>query len=170
MAEFDTLRFGSIDVPGEEQIEFRRGLLGFEQLRRFVHVEVAEEAPFGWLQSLDEPQTAFVVANPAVFFPGYKIEIDPRELGDIRPGPNDRLVVLGICTIPDRFTDASMNLLGPIAINAVTQKGKQLVLNRSGFTTQHRLTDGDVKIEAEPRQRSKLKPRATRQPAQATNF
>ena len=45
MAEFDTLRFGRIDVPGEEQSEFRRGLLGFEQLRRFVHVEVAEEAP-----------------------------------------------------------------------------------------------------------------------------
>jgi len=164
MAEFDTLRFGSIDVPVDEQIEFRRGLLGFEQLRRFVHVEVAEEAPFGWLQSLDEPQTAFVVANPAIFFPDYKIEIDPRELGDVKPDPNDRLVVLGVCTIPDEFCDASMNLQGPIVINAVTRKAKQLVLNRSGFTTQHRLAGGADRDEPKPLRRGKLKAPAARQP------
>jgi flagellar assembly factor FliW len=152
MAEFETLRFGKIDVPPEEQIEFRRGLLGYERLRRFVHLEIAGEAPLGWLQSLEEPGTAFVVANPAVFFPNYKIEIDPRELGEVKPGPNDRLLVLGICTVPDDFSDISINLLGPLVINTATHLGKQVVLNRSPYSTQHRLADAsDAVGKTKPR-------------------
>jgi len=150
MAEFETVRFGTLDVPADEQIEFVRGVLGFEKLRRFVHLQVEEEAPFGWLQSLEDPQVAFVVANPAAFFPHYAIEIDPRELGDARPEPNERLEILGICTIPDSFSEISMNLLGPVVINAATRKGKQLVLNRSAYSTQHKLTDPAPQAEVAP--------------------
>jgi flagellar assembly factor FliW len=141
MPQFETLRFGCIDVPETEVIEFRRGLLGFESLRRFVHIERDEERPFGWLQSLDDPSIAFVIANPAIFFPDYLVQVDPRELGEVRPGPNDRLLVLGICTIPERFADISMNLQGPLVINCATRRGKQLVLNRSPYRTQHPLTE-----------------------------
>jgi flagellar assembly factor FliW len=141
MASFETVRFGSLEVPDDERLEFNRGLLGFEKLRRFVHLEVEAEYPFGWLQSLEDPAIAFVVANPAVFFPDYKIEVDPRELGDVRPGANERLLVLGICTIPETFRDVTMNLQGPLVINEATRKGKQLVLNHSGYVTQHRLAE-----------------------------
>ena len=139
MSEFETVRFGTIEVPDGEQILFRRGLLGFEKLRRFVHLELENEAPLGWLQSLDDPKIAFVVANPAVFFPDYRIEIDVRELGDVEPAPNDRLLVLGICTIPDQVEDMSMNLQGPLVISTATQLGKQIVLSRSQYSTRHPL-------------------------------
>ena len=141
MTTFATVRFGTLDVPGSEQIEFSRGLLGFEHLRRFVHLETEEEHPFGWLQSLEDPDVAFVVANPAIFFPHYCLEIDPRELGDVRPEPNEKLLVLGICTIRESLMDVSMNLQGPLVINRVTRRGKQLVLNHSGYNTQHRLAE-----------------------------
>ena len=166
MSAFETVRFGSIEVPDEEQIELRRGLLGFEQLRRFVHIEMTDEAPFGWLQSLDDPEIAFVVANPALFFPAYSIEIDPRELGEVKPDPNDRLLVLGICTIPENSAEATMNLQGPVVINTASRKGKQLVLNRSDYATQHRLAEGDQSsTKAKPAHAPGLKPRAVRQPA-----
>jgi len=141
MPQVETVRFGILDVPEADVIEFRRGLLGFESLTRYVHIERDAEAPFGWLQSLDDPSVVFVVANPAVFFPNYEVQIDPRELGDVCPGPNDRLMVLGICTIPGAFADIRMNLQGPLAINSSTGRGKQLVLNRSPYRTQHRLAD-----------------------------
>jgi flagellar assembly factor FliW len=144
MSDFETVRFGALNVPDNQHIEIVRGLLGFEKLRRFVYVQREEEAPCGWLQSLEDPQVAFVVANPAAFFPRYKIEIDPRELGDVHPGPNERLDVLGICTIRSSVPEVSMNLLGPVVINTTTKKGKQLVLNRSGYSTQHWLTDEEL--------------------------
>lgn len=141
MPQVETVRHGLLDVPEAEVVEFRRGLLGFESLTRYVHIELDEEAPFGWLQSLDDPSIAFVVANPAIFFPSYEVRIDSRELGEVRPGPNDRLEVLCICTIPQQFADIRMNLQGPLVINSATRRGKQLVLNRSPYRTQHRLAD-----------------------------
>jgi flagellar assembly factor FliW len=141
MPKFETIRFGTIEVPEEEVLEFRRGLLGFESLTRFVHIVSQEDAPFGWLQSLDDARIAFVVTNPAVFFPDYRVEVDPRELGEVRPGPNDRLVVVSICTLPEQFADATLNLQGPLVWNASTRRGKQLVLNRSPYHTQHRLIE-----------------------------
>jgi flagellar assembly factor FliW len=163
MSQYATLRFGTIDVPDHERIEFRRGLLGFERLKTFVHLELPDEAPFGWLQSLEDPQVAFVVVNPAVFFPAYRIEVDPRELGEVRPGPNDRLLVLGICTIPEQFSDISVNLLGPLVINTATGRGKQIVLNRSAYTTQQRLTDDDLPgAPAPPRAKARARARSPR--------
>lgn len=154
MSEFETIRFGTIEVPDDEQILFHRGLLGFEKLRRFVHLELEEEAPLGWLQSLDDPKIAFVVANPAVFFPEYRIEIDVRELGDVKPAPNDKLTVLGICTIPDQVEDVSMNLQGPLVISMATRRGKQIVLTRSEYSTRHPLAQSPDP-EAQPGQNSR---------------
>jgi len=141
MPQYETVRFGTIEVPEAEIIELRRGLLGFEGLTRFVHLEADEEAPFSWLQSLDDPGTSFVVANPVAFFPEYRIEVDPRELGDVKPEANERLLVFGICTLADQCADITMNLQGPIIVNAATRRGKQVVLNRSPYSTQHRLVD-----------------------------
>jgi flagellar assembly factor FliW len=141
MATIATVRFGALDVPENEQVEFSRGLLGFENLKRFVHLEINDEFPFGWLQSLEDPQIAFVVANPALFFPQYRVDVDPRELGDVLPEPNEKLLVLGICTLPQTLKEVTMNLQGPLVINLSSRKGKQLVLNHSGYATAHRLTE-----------------------------
>ena len=149
MTNIATVRFGVLEVPESEQLEFGRGLLGFEHLKRFVHVEIDAEQPFGWLQSLEDPQVAFVVSNPALFFPDYKVELDPRELGDVRPGPNERLLVLGICTLAESPALVTMNLQGPVVINQASRRGKQLVLNHSGFGTRHRLTEG-IEKEVQP--------------------
>lgn len=161
MNTFATVRFGALEVPASEQLEFGRGLLGFEHLKRFVHVVIDEERPFEWLQSLDDPQVAFVVANPALFFPQYRVEVDPRELGDVRPGPNERLLVLGICTMAESPALVTMNLQGPLVVNQATRRAKQLVLNHSDYGTQHRLTDGILSTE-------QVSPQSARQPEMRT--
>jgi len=163
MATIATVRFGALDVPENEQVEFSRGLLGFENLKRFVHVEIEEEFPFGWLQSLEDPKIAFVVANPALFFPQYRLDVDPRELGDVRPGPDEKLLVLGICTLPESLHEVSMNLQGPLVINLSSRKGKQLVLNHSGYATAHRLTESSsLQVAAHTQETRSHAPRAIR--------
>jgi len=159
MAQVETVRFGRLEVAEDDVIEFGRGILGFESLTRFVHIERDQEAPFGWLQSLDDPSVAFAVANPAIFFPTYEVRVDPRELGDVTPGPNDRLVVLGICTFPGEPSEMRMNLQGPLVVNSATRRGKQLVLNRSPYRTQHRLVEPQP-VAVQTRPAPNWKPRA----------
>jgi len=62
----------------------------------------------------------------------------------VRPGPNERLLVLGICTLAETPALVTMNLQGPVVINQASRRGKQLVLNHSGYGTQHRLSEGLV--------------------------
>jgi len=136
-----TLRFGELDIPEENIIEFPKGLIGFEQFKKYVLLEREDSDPFVWLQSLEDPNLAFVVINPVIFFKNYKIEIHYKELEDIAVRSLDRIEVYSVVTIPEDIMKMSINLLGPLVINLDNNRAKQLVLVNSSYTIQHFIMD-----------------------------
>jgi flagellar assembly factor FliW len=58
-----TKHFGEIEIDNKEIITFEDGLPGFEDLNKFVLLGQDEESPFGWLQSIDQPDYAFVLVT-----------------------------------------------------------------------------------------------------------
>jgi len=136
-----TLRFGELDIPEENIIEFPKGLIGFEQFKKYVLLEREDSDPFVWLQSLEDPNLAFVVINPVIFFKNYKIEIHYKELEDIAVRSLDRIEVYSVVTIPEDIMKMSINLLGPLGINLDNNRAKQLVLGNSSYTIQHFIMD-----------------------------
>jgi len=136
-----TLRFGELDIPEENIIEFPKGLIGFEQFKKYVLLEREDSDPFVWLQSLEAPNLAFVVINPVIFFKNYKIEIHYKELEDIAVRSLDRIEVYSVVTIPEDIMKMSINLLGPLVINLDNNRAKQLVLVNSSYTIQHFIMD-----------------------------
>ncbi|MBD3216662.1 MAG: flagellar assembly protein FliW [candidate division Zixibacteria bacterium] len=136
-----TFRFGELEIPEENIIEFPKGLIGFEQFKKFVLLEREDSDPFCWLQSLEDPNLAFVVINPTIFFKNYKIEIHYKELEDIQVSSLDRIEIFAIVTIPDDISKMSANLLGPLVINLDNNNGKQVVLSNSPYTIQHYVLD-----------------------------
>ena len=60
-----TLRFGEIEIDESRIIEMPVGIIGFED-RRFVIISPDRYGQFFWLQSLDNPDLAFVVTDPAL--------------------------------------------------------------------------------------------------------
>ncbi|MBZ0255347.1 flagellar assembly protein FliW, partial [bacterium] len=97
---FDTTRFGSIEIPESDILTLPEGLVGFNLYRRFTILKDPEQEPFLWLQSLDEPDLAFVVVNPLLFFPGYDIKVKRSELSNIDLEDLSKAEVLTIVTIP----------------------------------------------------------------------
>ncbi|HDS01896.1 MAG TPA: flagellar assembly protein FliW [candidate division Zixibacteria bacterium] len=136
-----TFRFGELEIPEENVIEFPKGLIGFEQFKQFVLLERRDSEPFRWLQSLEDPDLAFVVVNPVIFFKYYKIEVHYKELEDIQVSTLDRTQIFTVITIPDDISRMSANLLGPLVINLDNNCGKQIVLSNSTYTTRHYLLD-----------------------------
>jgi flagellar assembly factor FliW len=136
-----TFRFGELEIPEQNIIEFPKGLIGFEQFKKFVLLEREDSDPFCWLQSLEDPNLAFVVINPTIFFKNYKIEIHYKELEDIQVSSLDRIEIFAIVTIPDDIAKMSANLLGPLVINLDNNNGKQIVLSNSPYTIQHYVLD-----------------------------
>src|SRR3954471_20341424 len=132
-----TTRFGGLEVNEERIISFPKGLLGFPQHQRYALIQTGEENYFFWLQSVDEPQLAFVVADPAIFFKDYEVPIREEtqlalELTDVAATQ-----VFVICNKVDEWLTG--NLLGPIVINAANRRASQVVLTEKKWTTRQPL-------------------------------
>ncbi len=133
-------RFGEIEIDDEQQIFFKEGLLGFENLKNFVLLPVNNSMIFTWLQSTEEGEIAFLLADPFMFFPGYEVELDESIREDLQIDAAKDVVIQAIVTIPEAgVKDMTANLLGPLVINVNDRIGKQTVLTQTNYTTRHKL-------------------------------
>ncbi|MBK9305808.1 MAG: flagellar assembly protein FliW [Nitrospira sp.] len=132
-------RFGSFEVPDESVVTFPSGLLGFPEQQRYVILDHDTEAPFKWLQSIEEPDLAFVLMDPATFHPDYHVEVSADALMEIKGGEREDLTLVVILTIPsDDPGRITANLRGPLLMSHTSKLGKQLVLSED-FPTRHPL-------------------------------
>ena len=133
-------RFGEIEIDDEQQIFFKEGLLGFENLKSFVLLPVNNSMIFTWLQSTEEGEIAFLLTDPFMFFPGYEVELDESIREDLQIDAAKDVVIQAIVTIPEAgVKDMTANLLGPLVINVNDRIGKQTVLTQTNYTTRHKL-------------------------------
>jgi flagellar assembly factor FliW len=136
-----TSRFGELEVSEDLIITMTKPVLGFEQVRKYVLVETKDFTPFKWLQAIDNPDLAFVIVNPLLFFPDYTIEVNPKEIEELKVEHPKHVITYSIVTIPSDYSKMTANLQGPILINTRTNLAKQLVLVNSHHGIKHRLVD-----------------------------
>jgi len=141
MVTVNTHRFGSLEIPDEKIITMERPVLGFEQLSQFCLVEAPEIAPFMWLQSCEDPAVSFFVVNPALFFPTYRIEVNSKEIAELRIARVESVEVYAIVTLAADPGQISVNLQGPILVNTENNLAKQLVLVNSQYQVRHYILD-----------------------------
>lgn len=136
-----TTRFGDIKTDDGHIIDFPKGILGFENYRRYALLGRPEFHPFVHLQSIDDPGLAFIVVNPRLFFPHYKVEIDPREIAELSTTESGQMETWVIVTVPEDWSRMSVNLQGPILVSRASNRAKQVVLVHGPYTTRHYLVD-----------------------------
>ncbi len=125
-------RFGTCDVRPDAVLTFPSGILGFPDCRRYVILDHDTDAPFKWLQSLDEPGLAFVILDPAYFHPEYDVQVPHEALLEVESKDNEELIVSVLLTIPSNDpTGITANLRGPLLMNPRTKLCKQLILSDS---------------------------------------
>lgn len=141
-----TSRFGNLEVDDQRIITFPKGLLGFPRFTRYVLLEQAQDAHFFWLQSCDTPDLAFVVTDPALFVPSYKVPIKKDEMLEIGIDEvNDAQVLVIVNKRGDLLTG---NLQGPLVVHLSSRIGAQLVLSDRRFTTRVPLLEIGSTVEA----------------------
>ena len=132
-----TRRFGEFEVPADKLITMARPLLGFEKLKSFCLVESEEMTPFFWLQSTEEPEIAFIIVNPRLFFQDYKIEVNRAEIAELMISDVHMVETYVIVTLPSHSDRISVNLQGPILINTENNLARQLVMVNSEYGIKH---------------------------------
>ena len=134
----ETKHLGSLEVAEEKVITFPQGLYAFEDKKRYVLLENEDpENPLWWLQSLDDPNLAFVLINPFLFKPDYEFELSSEDVTELALHNPEEAVVFCLVVIPPEIKKMTANLLAPLVINARLKKGKQLVLLQKNYTTKH---------------------------------
>ena len=140
MRKVNTSRFGEIEVDEAKIVHFDRGIPAFEDETEFVILPYEEESPYYFMQSLKSPDLAFLLTNPFLFFPDYTFEIDDDTLSELDVKNQDAVFYYAMITIPNgsiRYMTA--NLLAPVVLNSDNMRAKQVVLEKSNYTTKHRL-------------------------------
>jgi len=134
---FETLRFGKLEILEQDIIRFADGLLGFAEDKRFVVLEDPSQAPFQWLQCLDNTDLSFVLVDPLVIKPDYKIQVPREEVRDLELKKPEDARIYVICVVPDEIHRSTANLKGPIVINPSNRRAKQLVILEDKYPTRY---------------------------------
>jgi flagellar assembly factor FliW len=131
-----TSRFGEIEVATDKIISMTSPFLGFPESNRFVLLPHGEKSPFLWLQSLDDPELAFVVIQPEIIRPDYQPSLPGGIRQELRLEDGDLQEILVILTIPHgKPLEMTANLLGPVIINANLRLAKQVLLDHTRHET-----------------------------------
>ena len=138
-AESNLAQLDAQTAADDGVLHFPAGLLGFEQVKRYVLLGSREEAPFMWLQMVDEPRLAFLVIDPGYVVPDYAPEISDADVQALGLTRAEDAWVLNIVTVhPDGR--ATVNFKGPVLINRHTRVGRQVIpVNVSQYPLQHPL-------------------------------
>lgn len=128
MIQFETSRFGALEVEEDRIINFPDGLLGFPDIKRYILMDY-KDTPLKWLQAVDDPDLAFIVTEPAVLFPDYKARLDPATRQYLKLEKDEDLAVLMIIRVEDERLIA--NLQGPLFLNAGSMTGAQIVVDKA---------------------------------------
>jgi flagellar assembly factor FliW len=139
--EFNSERFGKISYDEAEVLRFPQGLVGFPDMTRFFMYADERVAPLAWLCSLDDAALSFLVCDPFLFFPEYEVNVKLPPALRQQMGEQGDLRVLTIVTINADFAKSTVNLLGPLVINARTRNAWQIILEDERLSTRHPLFD-----------------------------
>lgn len=135
-----TSRFGVVEIEPAEMLNFPEGLPGFEHLREFFFHPIPDNPAFIWLQAVKDPDVAFLLVDPFLFFPGYEVEIPEGLREELKIREPADVLVLAVVTVPNGdVRRMTANLVAPVIINRAARLGKQYIMEGTQYTTRHLL-------------------------------
>lgn len=126
-------RFGEVEYDPENLLTFPAGMIGFPNLREFIVMPNKKKGPLFWIQSIDDPQIAFVLTDPTNFFLDYAVVPDASERTYLHVDPEESCFVLSVVTIPPD-QKITVNLAAPILFSPSTNRAIQVILEDSKFS------------------------------------
>ncbi|MCI9315641.1 MAG: flagellar assembly protein FliW [Lachnospiraceae bacterium] len=141
--QITTKVFGTIEIDDDKIIEFPGGIIGFPQLTEFamIHDEDRGTDSIHWLQSIQEPAFAMPVMDPLIVYPEYNPEADDELFAGIGKLVPEEMLVLVTVTVPKDLTKMSVNLKGPIIINAAERKAVQVIVEGDEYQVKFPIYD-----------------------------
>ena len=134
--EVKTRLFDSINIEEDKIIRFVNGLVGFPELKdlALVHDTDSESGKgIQWLQSMQDGNFAIPVVNPLQILDNYDPVVEDELLTPLGELAVEDMLVLVTITVPEDITKMTVNLKGPIVINAKNCMACQVIAENEGL-------------------------------------
>lgn len=133
--------FGNVSYDNDDIIQIINGLFGFEEYSQYLAIPFQEnDSTMLSLQSLDDKNLSFVLMDPFSFIPDYAVTLSTQDKKELDADDSDtNIAYYVICVIRGSVSSSTVNLKAPIALNVVTNKAKQIMLENTEYTFRHEL-------------------------------
>ena len=132
-------RLGEIEIRETDIINFSRGLPGFADEKSFIMFAYEDNSPFYLLQSTETPELTFALIDPFEFFKDYEVKLDNETIAELKLSEETYPQLYAIVTVPAEIENMTANLIAPIVINWEKKIAMQVILEKSGYKTRHRI-------------------------------
>ncbi len=134
MPKFMTVRFGEFEYREEDVIHLAEGLVGMPDLRNWIILEMGDDVPMKWFQSLERGDFGFPVAQPYLFHDDYDVKVGPGLRSKLSTKDDDDLAMLIITTVHPGGSKVTGNMLAPLVIDTESRFGTQLTIDDAKFS------------------------------------
>ncbi|MCH4199092.1 MAG: flagellar assembly protein FliW [Clostridium tyrobutyricum] len=142
--ELKTKFHGMINYDKKDVITFKKGIPGFENLKKFILVPAEENSLFGILQSTEDTDIGIVVASPFNVCENYEFDIDDDKISELNIKDNKDILIVNTVTLNSNIENITINLKAPIVINTKYNIGEQLILDNADYPIKYPLFKGEV--------------------------
>ncbi|GEP64588.1 flagellar assembly factor FliW [Clostridium beijerinckii] len=130
---------GEIEYEKDNIITFNKGLPGFNELRKFILIDLEEYYPFKLLLSLEDGEIALIVTSPYEFFKDYEIKLSEETIKNLKIDSPKQVNIITTVTINSDVRKITTNLQGPIVINTSNNLGEQIILDNTKYKVKNPL-------------------------------
>ena len=129
----ETKVHGTLNYEEKDILTFEKGILGFEDLRKFVLIDLEGYEPFKLLHSLEDNELGLIVTSPYEFFGEYRVKLSEEILKDLYIKKESDVLIFTTVTLNSDPSKITTNLQGPLVINKNKQCGVQMVVDNGKY-------------------------------------
>lgn len=145
--KINTKYHGEVEIEPNKIITFPQGLPGFVDEKKFIILDLQENAVFQVLQSIQTEDLGFVTIDPYHIYNDYAFDLDDYTIESLRIKSSEEVNVLAIVSLKKPFNKSTINLQAPIVINQANKYAKQYITNNTTHLIKAPIQPSDQKGE-----------------------
>lgn len=135
----NTKYHGEKNYSEEDIILFKKGLPGFEDLRKFILFTFEDNDVFSILHSIEDLTLGFVLVSPFLVSKDYEFELTEEYEKELNIESPEDILILNTVTVNSDVEKITTNLKAPIIINNKSKLGEQIILSEEKYLLKYPL-------------------------------
>ncbi|MBA5851084.1 flagellar assembly protein FliW [Clostridium sp. cel8] len=137
--EIKTKYHGIKHYKDSDVITFKKGIPGFENLKKFIIFPVEENNLFYVLQSIEDLSIGLVLISPFNILKDYEFDLDDSKMEELGIKSYEDIIVFNTVTLNSKIENITANLKAPFVININKKIGEQIILDGSSYSIKYPL-------------------------------